>query len=86
MSTSTPTAPAFDGSRGAMADLAFDSFGDWWASLSTGAQVGSVLGFLAVIAVMIWYAAHHERRHAPPGTAPTRPRKPGLGRSNHPGF
>lgn len=83
--TPTPTSPGFDGSRGAMGDLAFEAFDTWWSSLSTGAQVGSVLGLIAVIAAMIWYAAHHEQRHTPPGTTPDRPRRPGLGRSNGPG-
>jgi hypothetical protein len=83
--TPTPTSPGFDGSRGAMGDLAFEAFGTCWSSLPTGAQVGLVLGFIALIAAMIWYAAHHERRHTPPGTTPDRPTKPGLGRGRGPG-
>lgn len=85
MTTPSPTPPAFDGSRGAMGDLAFTTFDQWWSALPTGAQIGLVLGFIAAVAAMIWYAIRHERRHTPPGTAPRRPRRSGPGRSSGPG-
>lgn len=85
MTTTDSTSPAFDGSRGSMADMAFQPFDDWWSTLPSGAQVLLVLGFLAVVGAMIWWGVHHERRHTPDPKPQNRPKRHGTGRSSSPG-
>lgn len=85
MTTTDSTSPAFDGSHGSMADMAFQPFDDWWSTLPAGAQVLLVLGFLAVVGAMIWWGVHHERRHTPDPKPQNRPKRHGTGRSSSPG-
>ncbi|TDL46508.1 hypothetical protein [Kocuria rosea] len=85
MTTPAPTAPAFDGTRRSMLDLGLQPFGDWWSTLPTGVQVALVLGFIAAMAAVIWWAIRHERRHTPRGTTSAMHKRPSLGRSSPPG-
>lgn len=85
MATPDSTAPAFDGTRNSMFDMGLQPFGDWWSNLPAGAQVGLVLGFLAVMTVVVWWAIRHERRHTSAPRTSRRPKGTGPGRSSRPG-
>lgn len=85
MATPDSTAPAFDGTRRSMFDMGLQPFGDWWSTLSTGVQVGLVLGFVAAMTVVVWWSVRHERRHTSAPKAHGRPKGAGPGRSSSPG-
>ncbi|MFI7482439.1 hypothetical protein ACH9EU_08470 [Kocuria sp. M1R5S2] len=85
MTTTDPTAPAFDGTRRSMYEMGFHPFGQWWSTLPTGAQIALVLGFVVAMVAAIWWAVRHERRHTPAPQEGKRPKRAGPGRSASPG-
>ena len=82
MTTTDSTAPAFDGSHASMYEMAFYPFGQWWPTLATGMQIALVVGFIVVMAAVIWWAVRHEWHHA---LKLKGRRNPGAGRSGRSG-
>lgn len=83
MTTTDPTAPAFDGTRRSMREMWLYPFEQWWSALPIEVQVALVLAFVMAMIVVVWWAVRHDRRHAPTSK---RHQEPGPGQSTSPGL